>query len=328
MPDPDPAGTFRRPAMYEGVAMMTRTLVPLLVLLAVSACAEPALEAPAPRPPLDGDAALALVHRQLAFGPRVPGTEGHAAQLAWMVARLDSLGPEVVTDTFRHVTAAGDSLTLVNVLARFRPEQTRRILLLTHWDTRPRSTEAKDPALQAVPVPGANDGASGTAVLLELARVLSLQPPPMGVDLLFVDGEDYGPELDDMLLGAKRYAATLPQEGRPIYGVLLDMVGDADPLFPPEGLSVQYAPFVVQKVWRAARRMGYADYFPETAGAPLVDDHVPLNQAGLPTVDVIDFSYGPGHAWWHTPDDTADKVSASTLKMVGEVMAELIYSGG
>ena len=308
--------------------MSLRSLSSFLVLASLAACAEATLDAPAARPALDGEAALALVHRQLDFGPRIPGTSGHAAQLAWMVARLDSLAPEVVSDTFHHVTTAGDSLTLVNVMARFRPEEGRRILFLTHWDTRPRSTEARDSAQQAVPVPGANDGASGTAVLLELARVLARQAPPMGVDLLFVDGEDYGPGLDDMLLGAKRYAETLPDEGRPVYGVLLDMVGDVDPRFAPEALSVQYAPIVVRKVWQAARRMGYEAFFPETVADPLTDDHVPLIQAGLPTVDVVDFSYGPGNAWWHTPEDTADKVSAATLKMVGEVMAELIYSGG
>jgi glutaminyl-peptide cyclotransferase len=314
--------------MYEVTAMTTRALIPFVFAASLAGCAEAALEPPAVRPPLDGEAALALVHRQLDFGPRIPGTPGHAAQLAWMVARLDSLAPEVVADTFHHVTAEGDSLTLVNVMARFRPEQGRRILLLTHWDTRPRANEARDPAQRALPVPGANDGASGTAVLMELARVLAQQAPPMGVDLLFVDGEDYGPGIDDMLLGARRYAETLPDEGRPVYGVLLDMVGDVDPRFPPEALSVEYAPIVVRKVWRAARRMGYGDYFPEVATGPLTDDHVPLNQAGLPTVDVVDFSYGPDNAWWHTPEDTADKVSAATLKMVGEVMAELIYSGG
>jgi len=150
----------------------------------------------------------------------------------------------------------------------------------------------------------------------------------MGVDLLFVDGEDYGPGTEDMFLGARRSAATLPGEGRPVYGVLLDMVGDVDPRFSPEATSLQYAPIVVRKVWRAARRAGVQDYFPETAGGPVGDDHVPLLEAGLPTVDVIDLSFGPGNGWWHTPEDTADKVSAATLQMVGEVMAELIYSGG
>lgn len=279
-------------------------------------------------PAFDGDALHALVARQVDFGPRVPGMPGHAAQLAWMLERLTGLAPEVAADTFTHTTASGDTLTLVNVLARFRPEATRRILLLAHWDTRPTSDQATDSASRAVPVPGANDGASGVAVLMELARAFSEQAPPMGVDLLFVDGEDYGPANEDMFLGSRRYAAALPDEGRPVYGVLLDMVGDRDPLFPVEGYSAQAAPIVVRKVWGAARRLGHAALFPERVDVPVYDDHVPLIEAGLPTVDVIDFSYGPGHAWWHTPQDTPDKVSGQTLRMVAEVVAELIYSGG
>ncbi|GMV08222.1 MAG: glutamine cyclotransferase [Gemmatimonadota bacterium] len=300
----------------------------LLLLSAAGAACDAGGPGLADHPPLDGEAALALVETQVAFGPRVPGTPGHAAQLAWMIAHLDSLAPDVAADTFSHVTRAGDTLTLTNVLARFRPELTRRIVLLAHWDTRPTSDEAADPTLRDTPIPGANDGASGTAVLLELARVFAAQPPPLGVDLLFVDGEDYGPEIDDMLLGAKRYASTLPDQGRPIYGVLLDMVGDRDPLFPMEGYSAQAAPIVVRKVWDAARRLGYEATFPETASGPVGDDHVPLIQAGLPTVVVIDLQYGPGNAWWHTAQDTPDKLSAETLRMVGEVMAELVYSGG
>ena len=161
------------------------------------------------RPSFDGDAAFELVRTQVDFGPRVPGTSGHQAQLDWMVTFLDGVAPEVAVDTFPHVTSAGDSLTLFNVSARFRPEATRRILLLAHWDTRPRSDQAEDPADQEIPVPGANDGASGTAVLLELARIFGATDPPMGIDLLFVDGEDYGPEIDDMFLGrpALRIAA-------------------------------------------------------------------------------------------------------------------------
>jgi Zn-dependent M28 family amino/carboxypeptidase len=131
-----------------------------------------------------------------------------------------------------------------------------------------------------------------------------------------------------MLLGARRYAARLPDQGRPIYGLLLDMVGDADPSFPVEALSAQHANPVVQKVWRAAERLGYRDWFPTAVGRELVDDHLPLIQAGLPTANVIDFTYGPGNRWWHTPDDTPDKLSAATLGMVGEVVTELIYSGG
>lgn len=313
--------------MHTPIPSARRCSVAVAIAVFLAACGDTATPT-ADRPGFDGQAAYALVERQVAFGPRVPGTEGHALQLEWMLARLDSLAPEVVADTFPHVTVTGDSLTLVNLLARFRPEESRRILLLAHWDTRPRSDEARDSALMDVPVPGANDGASGTAVLLELARLMAGDPPPMGVDLLLVDGEDYGPGREDMFLGARRYASTLPEEGRPVYGVLLDMVGDADASFPVEQNSAAYARVVVRKVWRAAEALGYRDFFPTAAGGPVYDDHIPLIEAGLPTANLIDFVYGPGHAYWHTPEDTPDKVSAATLGMVGEVVAELIYSGG
>jgi Zn-dependent M28 family amino/carboxypeptidase len=274
---------------------------------------------------------MTLVRRQVEFGPRVPGTDGHAAQLSWMIARLDSLAPVTRADTFTHVTSSSsDTLRLTNVMARFNPEAGRRILLLAHWDTRPTSDEEEDPARRSQPVPGANDGASGTAVLLTLAAHMRDTPPPaaLGVDLLFVDGEDYGPGVEDMLLGARHYAETVPEDDRPVYGLLLDMVGDADPSFPVEGISAQAANVVVQKVWRAAERLGYRAYFPTAVGQDLTDDHVPLIQAGIPTANLIDFTYGPGNGWWHTLEDTPDKVSAATLGMVGAVVAELVYSGG
>lgn len=293
------------------------------------ACGGDAAIGPTPgSPTFDGALAMAHVETQVGFGPRVPGTEGHAAQLGWMLDRLREQTPLVVADTFAHVTTLGDSLTLTNVIARFAPEQTRRIVLLAHWDTRPTSDQAPDSADHAIPVPGANDGASGTAVLLALAPLLSERQPPLGVDLLFVDGEDYGPGVEDMLLGARHYARTVSDEERPVYGLLLDMVGDADPSFPVEQISAQFANPVVQKVWRAAERLGYREYFPTAVGEPLTDDHVPLIEEGIPTANIIDFTYGPDNAFWHTPEDTPDKLSAATLGMVGQVVVELIYSGG
>lgn len=314
----------------DRVPTMRKQLVAAVTALSLVACGEPSepLGATPGRPAFDGEAALELVRAQVDFGPRVPGTEGHARQLAWMLARLDTLAPDLRADTFTHVTTGGETLELVNVLARFEPEATRRMLVLAHWDTRPTSDRAADPALHDVPVPGANDGASGTAVLLVLAALLASDPPPLGVDLLWVDGEDYGPTVDDMLLGARRYASTLPADGRPIYGVLLDMVGDADPRFPVEAISAQHAQPVVRKVWRVAERLGYRDFFPNAVGERLVDDHVPLIEAGLPTANVVDFTYGPNNGWWHTPDDVPERLSAATLEMVGEVVTELIYSGG
>lgn len=301
-----------------------------VLLLAVVSCGPGDPSGPTPGSPgFDGDVAMSLVRDQVAFGPRVPGTAGHAAQLDWMLDRLDSVSPDVTADTFQHVATSGDSLTLVNVQARFRPELTRRILLLAHWDTRPTSDEEPDSTLRSLPVPGANDGASGTAVLLALAELLAETPPPVGVDLLFVDGEDYGPGVDDMLLGARHYAEGIPEmSDRPVYGLLLDMVGDADASFPVEGNSAQAANVVVQKVWRAAERLGYRDYFPTAVGPRLTDDHIPLIQAGLPTANLIDFTYGPGNGYWHTQQDVPENVSAETLGMVGRVVTELVYSGG
>lgn len=285
-------------------------------------------EAPAERPPFNSARAFDHLRRQVAFGPRVPGTPGHAAQLAWMREYLAERADTVAEQRFTHVTRSGDTLRLTNLFARFRPESAERVLLLAHWDTRPTSDQAASPADRARPVPGANDGASGVAVLLELAEMFRRQPPPIGVDLLLVDGEDYGPTGDDMYLGARHFAAHLPPGYRPFYGVLLDMVGDQDPRFPVEGYSQELAPEVVQRVWGLAEEMGYGDVFVRRPGSYIEDDHVPLNRAGIRTIDVIDFEYGPGNRYWHTPQDDVHNTSAESLRIVGEVMAELVYRGG
>ena len=280
------------------------------------------------RPVFDGEAAHDLIETQVAFGPRIPGTEGHAAQLAWMTEFLTSRAAEVGHQPFSHTTTFGVELALTNVLARFRPEVEDRILLLAHWDTRPRSDEAPDPEDRDKPVPGANDGASGTAVLLHLAELMARTPPPMGVDLLFVDGEDYGPGTNDMFLGSEFFAATMPRPLPWRYGLLLDMVGDRSPHFPMERYSVDYAPELVQRVWQVAHELGFSDYFPATVGPRILDDHLPLNRGGLPTINIIDFEYGPDNSLWHTPADVPENTSPQTLGMVGEVVTELVYRGG
>ena len=288
-----------------------------------------AAEAPrVARPAFNSASAYEHLRRQVAFGPRIPGTPGHAAQLAWMKEYLAARADTVAEQPFTHVTRAGETLRMSNLFARFRPEAQDRVLLVAHWDTRPKSDQAATPADREKPVPGANDGASGVAVLLELADMLKRQPPGIGVDLLLVDGEDYGPTGEDMYLGAKHFAANLPAGYRPFYGIVLDMVGDREPRFPVESNSQRFAPEVVQRVWGLAQEMGYGDVFPLTDGGPIEDDHVPLNQAGIRTIDVIDFDYGPGHRYWHTPQDVPENTSAETLRIVGEVIAELVYRGG
>ncbi|MBI4545318.1 MAG: M28 family peptidase [Gemmatimonadetes bacterium] len=277
-------------------------------------------------PAFNAQRAHELIRRQVAFGPRVPGAPGHARQLQWMEGELRTRADTLILQDFTHTTGSGRSLRMTNLLARFGPELPDRILLVAHWDTRPTADQERDPARRRQPIPGANDGGSGTAVLLELADVLSRHSPPIGVDLLFVDGEDYGP--GEMYLGATHFAANLPPGYRPLYGVVVDLVADEDPTFPVEGYSAEYAPEVVDRVWSLAARLGYGHIFRRESGGAVSDDHVPLNRAGIRAIDIIDFDYGPGNRYWHTLEDSFEHTSPRGLEAVGAVLAALVYSGG
>lgn len=280
-----------------------------------------------PAPVVSGARALELVEAQLAFGPRIPGSEGHRRTGDWMDSLLRANADTVVVQEWTHVTVDGDTLPLRNLVARFNPGAEDRILLLAHWDTRPVA-DAAGSADTTAPVTGANDGGSGTAVLLAISEVLDTLPPPVGVDLLLVDGEDYG-EFDaarrDVLLGSKHYAANRLPGRDPLYAILLDMVGDRDPQFHHEGNSVVGAPDVVELVWETARELGHGDVFISGVRHTLVDDHIPLLEAGIRAIDVIDFDYGLNNAYWHTTEDTIDKLSPRTLEIVGNVMLAVIW---
>jgi glutaminyl-peptide cyclotransferase len=275
----------------------------------------------------DGAAALANVERQVAFGPRVPGTDAHRAMGEWLVAEMRQRADSVIVQDWVHTTADGQRLPMRNVLARFRPADTRRVLYLAHWDTRPVSDKEMDPVRRAMPVPGANDGGSGVAILFGVADVLQRTPPGVGVDLLFVDGEDWG-DFDtrtDVLIGSTYFAANLPDVGySPMLGVLWDMVGKENSVFEQEGHSLQRAPEVLQRVWTTAQRMGHGAMFTNRVGMAITDDHLPLLDAGLRVIDVIDLDY----PWHHTPDDTPDKVSQRTLQVVGDVAVTVIRDLG
>jgi hypothetical protein len=281
-----------------------------------------ACDGPRRTTPFDGEAAYRYVEEQVAFGPRVPNTGGHRRAGDWILAHLRRTADTVEVRAFRHVTAGGDTLALRNFVARFRPERGDRVLFVVHWDTRPVADRAANLADQRRPVPGANDGASGVAVLLGVADVLAAAPPSVGVDLLFVDGEDYGDwsARRDVLLGARRYAAELSPADHPLFAVVWDMVGDADLQIHQEGYSLQAAPEVVRRVWETAHDLGYDDTFVPRVRHTVTDDHVPLIEAGVRAIDVIDFDY----PWWHTPEDTPDKVSAESLKIVGDVAVALV----
>jgi len=196
------------------------------------------------------------------------------------------------------------------------------VLFLAHWDTRPRAEKSPNLADQQRPVPGANDGASGVAVLLGVADALKKQPPAVGVDLLFVDGEDYGDfnAMKDVLLGSTYYASKLTADGQPLFAVLFDMVGDRDLRIQQEGYSVERAPEVVERVWAKARELGYQRYFVATVGTLVTDDHLPLLDVSVRAIDVIDLDY----PWHHTTEDTADKVTARSLQIVGDVALALV----
>jgi glutaminyl-peptide cyclotransferase len=279
-------------------------------------------------PAFSADAAYALIQRQVEFGPRVPGTAGHAAQLAWMTQLLRERADTVALQPFAHETGEGARLELTNVFARFRPAEAVRVLLVAHWDTRPGADMETDAARRELPIPGANDGASGAAVLLELANVLSRHSPPIGVDLLFVDGEDYGPGGEDMYLGAKYFAAHPPAAYRPLYGVLVDMVADRSPVFFMEGNSRDMAPEVVERVWRIAEQIGLGHVFVRSPGGYITDDHVHLNRGGFRTIDIIDFDFGPGNSFWHTHQDALENTAPGGPGAVGRVLTTLIFNGG
>jgi hypothetical protein len=273
-------------------------------------------------PPFSGANAHALLRRQVEFGPRVAGKAGHDAQLGWMTRHLRDRADTVILQPFDHVDSKGRPLRMTNVFARFNAEASVRILLLAHWDTRP--TADMDNERTNEPIAGANDGASGTAVLLELASVLANHSPPIGVDILLVDGEDYGPGERDMYLGAKYFAANQPQGFRPLYGILLDMVGDRDPIYPIEGNSQEMAPEVITRVWGVAEQLGLGNMFPRRSGGRITDDHIPLNEAGIRTINIIDFDY----EHWHTHGDVVENTSPVGLEAVGRVLVALIWNGG
>lgn len=271
-----------------------------------------------------GSAAYGYAKTQFDFGPRVPNTP--AAQKAgdWIIAQMRARADTVIVQSFTHTTADGKTLHLRNIFARFRPDLPERVLYMTHWDSRPISESATTEEEKKMPVPGANDGASGVGMFIALGDVLKRSPPNVGVDLLFTDGEDYGqfgpPEVD-VLIGSKYFASHLPSPGyRPLYGVLWDMIGDKDLRIPYEMNSFQEAPEVVSRVWQTAADLGYGDIFVQESGGLITDDHIPLLNAGLHVIDVIDLLYPPHH----TPQDTMDKISAKSLSIVGDVATALV----
>ena len=290
-------------------------------------------------PVFNPDSSYYFVEEQLAYGPRVPNSKGHRDCAEYLVAKLQAYGAEVVTQDFEEKAFDGTILQLRNIIAAFQPDKTKRIMLAAHWDSRPWADKETNGEMR--PIDGANDNASGVAVLLEIARQISLsQPPEAGLDLIFFDGEDYGlrrgyqgkvwDEHDGWCLGSRYWSSN---KHRPrysaYYGILLDMVGAKDARFFQEGASMEYAPSVVRKVWNNANRIGFGDLFINSTKPPITDDHVFINQMGkIPTIDIVQFDpsineyFGPVH---HTRGDNLEIIDRNTLQAVGQTVLYTVY---
>lgn len=325
-----------------------KTLALAIILMFACACAKPSskpagqpAEAPVQKSAakFDADSAYAYVAAQVGFGPRVPGTQASEACGDWIAAKLREFGAQNVIEQRAQVTACnGDKLPIRNITAQYAPQAAERILLLAHWDSRPWADQEPNPADREKPIDGANDGASGVGVILEMARQMGLRKPGVGVDILLVDAEDYGRRSDQAegagdddswCLGTQYWTQnpTLPLEGV-AYAVLLDMVGGKDAVFPREQISEMAAPRVNDIVWKAAKRAGQEARFPSRKGGAVIDDHVYILRAGVPAIDIIESAHpstGSFPPYWHTHDDNMENIDPATLKAVGATLSELIF---
>ena len=279
-------------------------------------------------PQFDGERAYQSLVGLVEFGPRNPGSPGHENALKFIKNELSRVSDRVFEQRFFvSLNHSNDSLELTNIVASFSPEKGNRVLLCAHWDTRPWADQDPNPENRTKPILGANDGASGVACLLEIARIIQDRKPRYGVDIVLFDGEDFGnPGWEEeipysgYLLGSSYFAqSTLGGSGyRPQFGILVDMVGDRDLNIYMEGNSIQFAPERVKWVFEKAK--GIPQFHPEVRHY-VTDDHIPLNQAGIPTILLIDFEY----PYWHTLEDTPDKCSSESLQAIGDLLIRILY---
>ncbi|MCM1320149.1 MAG: M28 family peptidase [Muribaculaceae bacterium] len=276
----------------------------------------------------NADSAYYFVEKQTLFGPRVPGTSEHRSCGEWLTEQLARLGAKVTLQELTLTAFDGTKLPTRNILGQYNPEVSDRTLLVAHWDTRPWADQDPDQANHAKPVLGANDGASGVGVLLEIARVLNQEEIDKGVDILFVDSEDYGSEGDDesWALGARAFVQNPPIKGyRPARVILLDMVGGKGSVFPRETFSDYNAATLLNEVWQSAAVAGYGDLFVNQPGGAITDDHVEFLKDGIPAIDIIALTPSGFLPTWHTTHDTMENIDPSVLNAVGRTVLTYLY---
>jgi len=284
----------------------------------------------------NADSAYLFVEKQVQFGPRVPNSKAHANCATWLEKIMKKYAPQVIVQPFTAKAYDGTPLNCKNIIASFNPKSATRVLLCSHWDSRPYADNDPDSAFHRTPVDGANDGGSGVGILIEIARQLKISPANVGVDILLLDAEDYGaPQnsgfvgTDDWALGSQywsRYPHTPAYSAR--YGILLDMVGGENAVFTMEATSMYYAPDIAQKVWNMGASLGYSDYFSQERTNGITDDHVYINQLRqVPTIDIIqhDPTTPTGfYKYWHTTKDNMNGISKPTLMAVGQTVLTVV----
>ena len=286
------------------------------------------------------DSAYLYCQAQCDFGPRTMNSKAHDDCEKWIISKFESFGMQVTPQKAVLKGYDGTSLNSTNIIASYRPDLTDRVLLCAHWDSRPWADNDPDEANWKTPVMAANDGASGVAVMLEIARLLSKDTLQLGVDFICFDAEDWGVpqwnednfDSDSWALGAQYWSTNLHKKGyRARFGILLDMVGGQGAQFYKEAMSIQYANHIVEKVWRAAQVVGYGSLFPSQQGTGVTDDHISVNtKAKIPTIDIIPYypnceqsSFGPT---WHTVNDDMEHIDKNTLQAVGQTLIQVLFS--
>lgn len=292
-------------------------------------------------PKFNPDSAYAFTEAQCNFGPRVMNSQAHEQCAAWIISKFKQYECEVEVQKADLKGYDGTILKASNIIARHNPKAQKRIMLAAHWDSRPWADHDEDTLNHRKPITAANDGASGVAVMIEIARLLQADSTlNIGVDFVCFDAEDWGiPEWEhnhtdtgnSWALGSNYFARNLPQGFSPDFGILLDMVGGQGAQFYKEGLSLRYAPEVVERVWAAAKVVGYGSYFNDQEGGMVTDDHYPINEiARIPMIDIIPYypdyaksSFGPT---WHTVNDNMDNIDKNTLLAVGQTVIQVLYT--